>query len=112
MSISKVGQNARTAKNPQPYQVSLMTHSYFDQAKKDRASTVMGFKKEAPKAVSDTISPRNATTESNEGKNTNINTQQNKDYTQAEYPDGLKSLREQIGKRMDVGALGDFKGAT
>jgi hypothetical protein len=45
-----------------------------------RASTVMGFKKEA-KVASDTISPRKTTTESNEGKNTNINTQQNKDYT-------------------------------
>lgn len=112
VSISKVGQNARTAKNPQPYQVSLMTHSYFEKAKKERASTVMGFKKEAPKVASDTISPRKTTAESNEGKNTNINTQQNKDYTQAEYPDGLKGLREQIGKRMDVGAFGDSKGVT
>lgn len=112
VNISKVGKNARTEKNPQPYQVSLMTHSYFDQVKKEKASTVMGFKKELPKTVSDTISPRKTTPESNEGKNTDINTAQNKDYTEAQYPDGLKGLRAQIGKHMDVSSFGDFKGST
>ncbi|WP_343681477.1 M56 family metallopeptidase [Chryseobacterium arthrosphaerae] len=112
VNISKVGLNARTEKNPQPYQVSLMTHSYFDQVKKERPSTVMGFKKEMPKPVTDTISPRKTAPESNEGKNTNINTAENKDYTEAQYPEGLKGLRAQIGKRMDVSSLGDFKGST
>ncbi len=72
----------------------------------------MGFKKELPKTVSDTISPRKTTPESNEGKNTNINPAQNKDYAEAQYPDGLKGLRAQIGKHMDVSSFGDFKGST
>lgn len=106
--ISKVYQNARTAKNPQPYQVTLMTHSYFEKAQQEKQKTAMGFKKESLKAVSDTISPRKA--EANEGKNTNNNTQLNKDYTEAQYPDGLKGLRMQIGQKMDVTAMEPLHG--
>lgn len=106
--ISKVYQNARTAKNPQPYQVSLMTHSHYEKAQQEKQKTFMGFKKESLKAVSDTITPRK--TETNEGKNTNINTQSNIDYTEAQFPDGLSGLRRLIGKKMDVSAIEPLKG--
>lgn len=44
VSISKVYKNARTARNPQPYQVSLMTHSSFEKYLKKKPATAMGFK--------------------------------------------------------------------
>ncbi|MBL1221463.1 M56 family metallopeptidase [Chryseobacterium sp. L7] len=96
--ISKVGQNARTAKNPQPYQVSLMTHHYFEKTKEEQPQTAMGFKKEVIKTVSDTIPPKK--TASSEGKNTDNNTDQH--FTAAEYPGGAAALRKKIAQTMDT----------
>lgn len=88
--ISKVGKNARTAKNPQPYQVSLMTHNYFEKTKEEQPQTAMGFKKEVIKTVSDTIPPKK--TANSEGKNTDNNTDHH--FTAAEYPGGAAALRK------------------
>lgn len=95
--ISKVGKNARTAKNPQPYQVSLMTHNYFEKTKEEQPQTAMGFKKEVIKTVSDTIPPKKA-----EGKNTNISTNTDQNFTEAEYPGGKAALRKKIGQAVDT----------
>jgi len=49
VSISKVYKNARTARNPQPYQVTLLTHSSFEKYQKEKSATAMGFKAQAYK---------------------------------------------------------------
>lgn len=112
--ISKVSQNARTAKNPQPYQVSLMTHSYFEKTKEEgKSSVIMGFKRQGLKKVSDTIVPRvYSTSENNKDKNTNtaVNTQQNTNEIPAQYPGGPKDLKIKISRNVDVSNLGDYKG--
>ncbi|MFN1218450.1 M56 family metallopeptidase [Chryseobacterium kwangjuense] len=98
INISKVGRNARTARNPQPYQVSLMTHDYFEKTKKEMPRTAMGFKQGAVKTVSDTIPPKK--TAGNEGKNTNNHTDTY--FSAAEYPGGAAALRKKIAETMDV----------
>ncbi len=109
--ISKIYPNARTAKNPQPYQVSLMTHSYFEKTKKEeKSSMMMGFKRQQEiKKVSDTITPRESSKiENSEGKNTNI--QEDKTLISAEYPNGMKDLRAKIGRTMDLNTLNSVNG--
>jgi beta-lactamase regulating signal transducer with metallopeptidase domain len=108
--ISKIYPNARTAKNPQPYQVSLMTHPYFEKTKeKEKSSMMMGFKRPDLKKDQDTITPRESIkTENTEGKNTN--TQEDKTFVSAEYPNGMKDLRTKIGKTMDVSNLSPVSG--
>lgn len=103
LNISKVAQNARTSQNPQPYQVTLMTHSYFEKTKKERSANLMGFKRDDIKTVQDTLSPKG----NKEGKNTNI--QEDKSLISAEYPDGMADLRKKIGRNMDVTALDPTK---
>lgn len=49
VSISKVYKNARTARNPQPYQVTLLTHASFEKYLKEKSATAMGFKAQAYK---------------------------------------------------------------
>ncbi|WP_223609167.1 M56 family metallopeptidase [Chryseobacterium sp. OSA05B] len=99
--ISGVGKNARTAKNPQPYQVSLMTHDYFEKKKEEKSHTVMGIKKESIKEITDAIPLKEtAQADNNEGKNTNINTNQN--TTEAEYPGGKTALRKKMVMAVDT----------
>ncbi|TZF93072.1 hypothetical protein FW781_19070 [Chryseobacterium panacisoli] len=104
--ISKIYPNARTAKNPQPYQVTLMTPAYFEKTRQEgKSSVIMGFKRQDLKAVSDTIVPRiNSLNENNQGKNTNtaINTPQNTNELPAQYVDGDKNFRMQINKGIDT----------
>jgi bla regulator protein BlaR1 len=100
--ISKISQNARTAKNPQPYQVTLMTNSYFEKSREEgKSSVIMGFKRQGVKAVSDTIIPR----ENSLSENTAINTQQSTNVLPAQYADGDKNLRMQINKGIDTSNL-------
>ncbi|MDR6465360.1 M56 family metallopeptidase [Chryseobacterium sediminis] len=104
--ISKIYPNARTAQNPQPYQVTLMTPAYFEKTRQEgKSSVIMGFKRQDLKAVADTIVPRiNSLNENNQGKNTNtaINTPQNTNELPAQYVDGDKSFRMQINKGIDT----------
>lgn len=104
--ISKIYPNARTAQNPQPYQVTLMTPAYFEKTGQEgKSSVIMGFKRQDLKAVSDTIVPRiNSLNENNQGKNTNtaINTPSNANELPAQYVDGDKSFRMQINKGIDT----------
>ncbi|MGH1520148.1 M56 family metallopeptidase [Chryseobacterium sp. JK1] len=108
--ISKIYPNARTAKNPQSYQVGLMTPAYFEKSREEgKSSVIMGFKRKGLKKESDTIIPRmKSISENNEGKNTNI--QEDKSFINAEYPNGMADLRKKIGKDMDVTALDPLKG--
>lgn len=109
--ISKVYPNARTTQNPQPYQVTLMTPSYYEKTKEEgKSSVIMGFKKQGLKKVSDTIIPR--VNSISEGKNTDtaINTQQSTNETPAQYPGGDKNLKIRIGQDMDVSNLGGYNG--
>ncbi|MFP3596387.1 M56 family metallopeptidase [Chryseobacterium sp. SIMBA_029] len=103
VSISGVGKNARTAKNPQPYQVSLMSNNYFEKTMDRKPHTAMGIKKGIVKVISDTISPRK--TVSNEGISTNANIQQDKDFVQAEFPEGAKSFRSKVLSMFDTSTL-------
>ena len=109
--ISKVYPNARTTQNPQPYQVTLMTPSYYEKTKEEgKSSVIMGFKKQGLKKVSDTIIPR--VNSISEGKNTDtaINTQQSTNETPAQYPGGDKNLKIRIGQDMDVSNLDGHNG--
>jgi len=109
--ISKVYPNARTTQNPQPYQVTLMTPSYYEKTKEEgKSSVIMGFKKQGLKKVSDTIIPR--VNSISEGKNTDtaINTQQSTNETPAQYPGGDKNLKIRIGQDMDISNLDGHNG--
>ncbi|RXM38712.1 hypothetical protein BOQ62_15935 [Chryseobacterium sp. CH21] len=112
--ISKVYPNARTTQNPQPYQVTLMTPSYYEKTKEEgKSSVIMGFKRQGLKKASDTIIPRvNSISESNEGKNTNTNitTQQNTNEIPAQYPGGDKDLKSKISRIMDVSSIEGHNG--
>lgn len=109
--ISGVGKNARTAKNPQPYQVSLMTHDYFEKKKEEKPHTAMGIKKESIKEITDAIPLKETTqTDNNEGKNTNINTNINQNTTEAEYPGGKAALRKKIGITVDTSLFSSKNG--
>ncbi|MGG5209480.1 M56 family metallopeptidase [Chryseobacterium sp. MIQD13] len=109
--ISGVSKNARTAQNPQPYQVTLMTHDYFEKISKEKPSTAMGFKKESIKAATDTISPKKAAkTAGNEGNNTNVNINPDKNITEAEYPGGTDALRKKVVTAFNTSLLGPSKG--
>ncbi|MGN7708855.1 M56 family metallopeptidase [Chryseobacterium sp. 22543] len=109
VSISKIYPNAKTAKNPQPYQVSLMTHPYFAKTKEEgKSSMMMGFKRQELKKTQDTITPRENNIVSSEGKNTNL--QEDKTFVSAEYPNGMKDLRTKIGRTMDLNTLNSVNG--
>lgn len=83
-----------------------------NKVQKEEPASLMELKKENFKTVSDTISPKKtAQTGNEEGKNTNINVQANQDYTEAQYPEGLKSLRTQIGKKIDLSNIDPLKGS-
>lgn len=98
-----VSQNARTAKKQQPYQVSLMPYSDFEKRTEKKPHTAMEFKTVSIKTVTDTISPKKtAQANSNEGNNTNVNQQQDRDFVQAEFPEGAKLLRSKIGSMLDT----------
>jgi beta-lactamase regulating signal transducer with metallopeptidase domain len=107
VSISKVAKNARTTRNPQPYQVTLMTHDYFEKSKKERSATAMGFKTQAYQPSSDTIAPKNLSN-LKEGKYTNASTDQ--DFVQAELPDGWDDLKKQLSKTYDTNLFAGKEG--
>ncbi|MGK6343271.1 M56 family metallopeptidase [Chryseobacterium sp. DT-3] len=94
--------NVRPAKNPQSSQATLVP-SYFEQIKEEKPRTAIGYKKEGLKTITDTISPKKTVQPSdNEGNNTNVNTQQNKDVIQAEFPEGIKSFRSKVSSMLDA----------
>jgi beta-lactamase regulating signal transducer with metallopeptidase domain len=96
----KVG--AGTVENVEPPQVTSTNSGYFEKIK-EKPSKAVEFKKESTKAAADTISPKKtAQANSNEGNNTNVNQQQDRDFVQAEFPEGAKLLRSKIGSMLDT----------
>ncbi len=109
--ISRVYPNARTAQNPQPYQVTLMTPSYYEKTKEEgKSSVIMGFKREGIKYTSDTIVPRVNSIKESKNTDTAINTQQSSDEIPAQYPGGDKNLKIKISQDMDVSTLNNYNG--
>lgn len=96
----KVG--AGTVENVESPQVTSTNSGYFGKIK-EKPSKAVEFKKESTKATADTISPKKtAQANSNEGNNTNVNQQQDRDFVQAEFPEGAKLLRSKIGSMLDT----------
>ncbi|MGN7755880.1 M56 family metallopeptidase [Chryseobacterium sp. 22532] len=96
----KVG--AGTVENVESPQVTSTNSGYFEKIK-EKPSKAVEFKKESTKAAADTISPKKtAQANSNEGNNTNVNQQQDRDFVQAEFPEGAKLLRSKIGSMLDT----------
>ncbi|WP_223557808.1 M56 family metallopeptidase [Chryseobacterium lathyri] len=96
----KVG--AGTVENVESPQVTSTNSGYFEKIK-EKPSKAVEFKKESTKAAADTISPKKtAQANSNEGNNTNVNQQEDRDFVQAEFPEGAKLLRSKIGSMLDT----------
>jgi beta-lactamase regulating signal transducer with metallopeptidase domain len=96
----KVG--AGTVENVESPQVTSTNSGYFEKIK-EKPSKAVEFKKESTKAAADTISPKKtAQANNNEGNNTNVNQQQDRDFVQAEFPEGAKLLRSKIGSMLDT----------
>lgn len=109
--ISKVYQNARTVQNPQPYQVTLMTPSYYENIKEEgKSSVIMGFKREDIKYTSDTIVPRVNNIKESKNTDTAISPEQSSNTIPAQYPGGDKNLKIKISQDMDVSTLNSYTG--
>ncbi|MBE4951036.1 hypothetical protein IMX10_20540 [Chryseobacterium culicis] len=109
--ISKVYQNARTVQNPQPYQVTLMTPSYYEKIKEEgKSSVIMGFKREDIKYTSDTIVPRVNNIKESKNTDTAISPEQSSNTIPAQYPGGDKNLKIKISQDMDVSTLNSYTG--
>ncbi|GEN71785.1 M56 family metallopeptidase [Chryseobacterium lathyri] len=91
-----------TVENVESPQVTSTNSGYFEKIK-EKPSKAVEFKKENTKAAADTISPKKtAQANSNEGNNTNVNQQEDRDFVQAEFPEGAKLLRSKIGSMLDT----------
>ncbi|MET3529629.1 hypothetical protein DRF59_04970 [Chryseobacterium flavum] len=78
---------------------------------KNPTARLSEIKEEKLKTIQDTIIPK-AKTDSNEGNNTNSTADPvaGQNRTLPEYPGGSKTLREKIGKNMDIASLTSQKG--
>ncbi|WP_160140214.1 M56 family metallopeptidase [Chryseobacterium sp. c4a] len=75
-----------------------------DILQEEDSTTPTELKKEVLKSVTDTISPK----KDQEGKNTNI--QDDKNFVNAEYPNGMRDLRAKIAQTMDTSILEPING--
>ncbi|MCA6067282.1 M56 family metallopeptidase [Chryseobacterium sp. RG1] len=124
--ISKRYPNAISKKNPQPYQVDLMTNEYFKKYQQEDSKIIMGFKAEINSVKKDTTTPKTKISAKLEKiKNTNDdNTVTDlaiappppppapaENLVQAEFPGGIHELRKQFANKFDTSAFGkDEKG--
>lgn len=121
-SVSKRYPNAISAKNPEPYQVNLMTHQYFQNYQNEKEKTFMGFKAKAFIKGKDTITPgKNVDTKLKEVNSQNSDSDAKKvqdlsippppppstNFVQAEFPGGANNFRNKIAGIFD-GSI--FKG--
>ncbi|HEX7871124.1 MAG TPA: M56 family metallopeptidase [Chryseobacterium sp.] len=105
--VSKRYPNAITKKNPEPYQVNMMTNSYFQDYLKQKEKVFMAFKAKAFINGKDTIPVKRNI----EAKNNLSNTEDNKtqdvaygeaaDLTPAEFPGGANKLRSLVASNFD-----------
>lgn len=97
-SISKRYKNAISKKNPQPFQVNLMTNAYYDKYSKEEPRTLMSFKVRAFVKGKDTIPVK---------RNTEAKSQQDvafgkeADLKPAEFPGGANKLRNFVSANFD-----------
>ncbi|KIC61916.1 M56 family metallopeptidase [Chryseobacterium taiwanense] len=122
--ISKRSPNAISKKNPQPYQVDLMTNEYFKKYQQEGGKIIMGFKAASNSTKRDTITPKTkVTAKTIEVKpvKTNDNTVTDlaipappppaENLVQAEFPGGSGELRKQFANKFDSSVFGkDEKG--
>ncbi|WP_139421555.1 M56 family metallopeptidase [Chryseobacterium mulctrae] len=99
-SVSKRYPNAISKKNPEPYQVNLMTNQYFQDYRNEKEKIFMGFKAKAFIKGKDTI-PIKRNTDNRLEKNTVQDISKAVEGTaanliQAEYPGGSNKLRDLI----------------
>ncbi|UFH30416.1 M56 family metallopeptidase [Chryseobacterium sp. C-71] len=123
-SVSKRYPNAISAKNPEPYQVNLMTHQYFQNYQNEKEKTFMGFKAKAFIKGKDTITPRKNVDaklieikkDSDKSQNTvlDISTAvegQAADLVPAEFPGGANLLRKLVSGNFNGSVLSGNEGS-
>lgn len=101
-SVSKIYPNAISKKNPQPFQVSLMTNAYYEKYSKQEPRVLMGFKAKAFIKGKDTIPIKRK----NEAKITDTRLQdlptgEAADIKPAEFPGGANKLRSLVAANFD-----------
>jgi hypothetical protein len=122
--ISKRSPNAISKKNPQLYQVDLMTNEYFKKYQQEDSKTLMGFKAAGNSTKRDTITPKTKVTAKLKEVKPAISNDNTvidlaipappppaENLVQAEFPGGIHELRKQFANKFDTSAFGkDEKG--
>jgi hypothetical protein len=124
VSISKIFKNAISSKNPQPYQVSLMTNSYYQKYANSEDLMMLGFKTDAIQAPlsknhlrNDTISQRKnvdakLTEVSSQNSDSDVRSarhigvapeinQKQEVSTLPEYPGGVNAMRNKVSQNFN-----------
>lgn len=113
-SVSKRYPNAISKKNPEPYQVNLMTNKYFQDYRNEKERIFMGFKAKAFIKGKDTIPVKRNTEERVEKKIVqDISTAVEgvaADLVPAEYPGGVNELRKKVSKNFNSAIFGETSG--
>ena len=113
-SVSKRYPNAISKKNPEPYQVNLMTNKYFQDYRNEKEKIFMGFKAKAFIKGKDTIPIKRNTDNRLEKKTVqDISTAVEgvaADVVPAEYPGGVNELRKKVSKNFNSAIFGETSG--
>ena len=113
-SVSKRYTNAISKKNPEPYQVNLMTNQYFQDYRNEKEKIFMGFKAKAFIKGKDTIPiKRNTDNRLEKSAVQDISTAvegTQANITPAEYPGGVNELRKKISYSFDLSSLDNQNG--
>lgn len=113
-SVSKRYPNAISKKNPEPYQVDLMTNQYFQDYRNEKEKIFMGFKAKAFIKGKDTIPiKRNIEGNLNKKNEQDISTAAEgtqANITPAEYPGGVNELRKKVSKNFNSAIFSDSQG--
>lgn len=110
-SVSKVYPNARSKKNPQPFQVSLMTNAYYEKYSKEEPRVLMGFK--AKSFVKDTIPvKKNIEVKSSDKIIQDIAVGEETNLTPAEFPGGANKLRSLVAANFDGAVFNGDEGTV
>jgi len=113
-SISKRYPNAISKKNPEPYQVNLMTNQYFQDYRNEKEKIFMGFKAKAFIKGKETIPiKRNIEGNLNKKNEQDISTAAEgtqANITPAEYPGGVNELRKKVSKNFNSAIFGETNG--
>lgn len=110
-SVSKRYPNAISKKNPEPYQVNLMTNQYFQDYRNEKEKIFMGFKAKAFIKGKDTIPvKKNIEAKTTENKAQDISTAvegKAANVIPAEYPGGVNELRKKVSKNFNSAIFGE-----